>query len=315
MKDFFISYTSSDEQWAEWVEGALKEAGFTTVCMLRDFPPGSNFIVKMHRASSECRRTVLILSPAYLESDYTLIEWAAAAVEDPTGRRGKLLPVRVEECKPTGLMGPMVYCDLVGLEENEARERLLGGARAGGTVDETPPAFPGLAAFPGGAHTRPPAPAAAHSEEARAARELLSVLRTTNKTFEAQCRVRDELYDAVRQRLGVNEAPQYERFFNRFYVQMNGEEKFVHGIVRAYTENILSKQNARALDMLDLHPRLEEQVELLPELRDHLTLWLGKYQSVLKDESACLCYVGVEEGVEFPTGVEQNLRSYLEGLK
>ena len=313
MKDFFISYTHSDERWAKWVASALGGAGYTTASMAQEFAPGSNFIIEMHRAASGCRRTALLLSPAYFESEYTLVEWAAAIAEDPTGRARKLLPVRVEECRPTGLLSSIVYCDLVGLEEKEARDRLLDAARVAGAEGEDSPAFPGLTAFPGGAHTRPPAPTTGRSEEARAAKELLGVLRTTRSTFVAQCRVRNELHDAVRQRLGVKENLEYERFFKRFYSQMSGEEKFVHGIVRAYTENILSKQNARALEILDAHPRLEEHVELLPELRDHLTLWLGKYQSVLKDESACLCYVGVEERFPFPKGIDKKLQSYLEG--
>ena len=313
MKDFFISYTHTDERWAKWVEATLKAEGYTTASMASGFGPGSHFIIEMHRAASDCRRTLLILSPAYLESEYTLIEWAAAVSEDPTGSKRKLLPVRVEACKPTGLLSSMVYCDLVGLEEVESRERLLDAARVTGDADAGPAAFPGKAAFPGGARTRPAPAVADRSEGARAAKELLGVLRTSHKTFIAQCRVRNELLDAVRARLGVKEGLEYERFFNRFYGRMTGEEKFVHGIVRAYTENILSKQNARALEILDAHPHLEESVELLPELRDHLTIWLGKYKSVLTDESACLCYVGVEEGFPFPAGVEKKLQAYVGG--
>jgi hypothetical protein len=30
MKDFFISYTAKDRQWAEWVAWQLESAGFTT---------------------------------------------------------------------------------------------------------------------------------------------------------------------------------------------------------------------------------------------------------------------------------------------
>ena len=39
-----------------------------------------------------------------------------------------MLPVRVRECKPEGLLGPLVYVDLVGCKNRaEARERLLAG--------------------------------------------------------------------------------------------------------------------------------------------------------------------------------------------
>ena len=37
--DFFISYTSADRAWAEWIAWQLEAAGFTTLLQAWDFRP------------------------------------------------------------------------------------------------------------------------------------------------------------------------------------------------------------------------------------------------------------------------------------
>jgi hypothetical protein len=51
MKDFFISYNSADQTWAEWIAWQLEEAHYTTVLQAWDFLPGENFILGMHDAA------------------------------------------------------------------------------------------------------------------------------------------------------------------------------------------------------------------------------------------------------------------------
>ncbi len=53
MADFFVSYTSADEAWAEWIGFVLEEEGFTVVIQAWDFRPGSNFVLEMQRAATE----------------------------------------------------------------------------------------------------------------------------------------------------------------------------------------------------------------------------------------------------------------------
>ena len=89
-----------------------------------DFEPGSNWVLEMDRATSKAERTIAVLSPAFLESRYAQPEWAAAFRDDPEGDRRKLVPVRVRECQPDGLLGSIVYIDLVGVSEDDARRRV-----------------------------------------------------------------------------------------------------------------------------------------------------------------------------------------------
>jgi len=75
MKDFFVSYTHADRQWAEWIAWQLEEAGFTTLLQAWDFRPGTNFVNEMDRATTEAERTIAVLSPDYHTSQFAAPEW------------------------------------------------------------------------------------------------------------------------------------------------------------------------------------------------------------------------------------------------
>jgi tetratricopeptide (TPR) repeat protein len=124
---FFISYTSTDQKWAEWIAFQLEEAGYRTIIRAWDFRPGSNVVAAMDEAATRAERTISVLSPAYLASDSAFAEWAAAFRHDPKGKQGRVLPVRIQICEVEGLLGPIVSIDLVGRDEAQARERLLAG--------------------------------------------------------------------------------------------------------------------------------------------------------------------------------------------
>jgi hypothetical protein len=141
-RDFFISYTSSDREWAEWIAMQLENDGYTVFIQAWDFGAGSNFVAEMDRAAKRADRTLLVLSFAYLTSDYAFAEWVTAFRHDPTGAQRRLLPVRVQRCEVDGLLGPVVYIDLVGLDEKQAREQLLAKVKLGRAKPETV-AFPG----------------------------------------------------------------------------------------------------------------------------------------------------------------------------
>lgn len=126
-KDFFISYTSSDEKWAIWVAEELEKKGYTTVVQAWDFAPGENFVDKMHKATINCKKTIAILSQKYFDSLFTQPEWQAAFVQDPTSEKAKLIPVKISDFEPTGLLKSIIYIDLFGVESEEAVKRLIAG--------------------------------------------------------------------------------------------------------------------------------------------------------------------------------------------
>jgi hypothetical protein len=46
-RDFFISYTSADETWTEWIAWELEAAGYRVLIQAWDFRPGVNFVTAM----------------------------------------------------------------------------------------------------------------------------------------------------------------------------------------------------------------------------------------------------------------------------
>jgi tetratricopeptide (TPR) repeat protein len=143
MIDLFVSYTAADRRWAQWIAWQLEQDGYTTRIQAWDFGPGSDFIEQMQQAVIHTERTIVVLSPAYLESRFGGAEWHAVFTKDPTGEQGLLVPVRVAEVEPPGLLASRVYVDLVGLDESAARTALLDGLRGTGTRPPTAPRFPG----------------------------------------------------------------------------------------------------------------------------------------------------------------------------
>lgn len=142
MKDFFISYNKADRTWAEWIAWTLEEAGYSVVIQAWDFRPGENFPVRMQEAAKDTRHTIAVLSEDYLAALFTQAEWAAAFARDPKGEQRTLIPVRVNECEPEGILGLTIYIDLVGRSEEDAREELLEGVLKDRAKPDSAPAFP-----------------------------------------------------------------------------------------------------------------------------------------------------------------------------
>lgn len=141
--DFFITYSHNDQSWAEWIAVELERAGYCTRMQSWDFRPGDNFMEKMNTALERCYHVIGVMSEHYLVSAFTTAEWTAAYRGTLLGRQRGFIPVRVSLCDPAPLLGPIVYIDLVGADEVEARCRLLDGVAA------RVPRRPHIARFPG----------------------------------------------------------------------------------------------------------------------------------------------------------------------
>jgi|GEM_PF-1023233 len=140
--DFFISYTSADTEIAEWIAWQLEEAGYRVIIQKWDFIPGSNFVREMRGALEYAHRMIAVISDAYFKSKFAMSEWDAAFAEDPDGINRTLIPVRVEKFDVSGLAKPRIYIDIVGCDEDTARERLLEGISGERQKPTSPPDYP-----------------------------------------------------------------------------------------------------------------------------------------------------------------------------
>jgi len=145
--DFFVSAAREDEEnWGSWITWYLKEEDYRVRLDTVDVQAGAFEPDALDRAIRLSRRTIVVLSSAYLRSDKVRAAWLHAWRRDPLGLGRTLIPVRVEDCEPEGLLGGIRYIDLVGLDETQARQTLkasIRGSIEGRTRPSDPPPFPG----------------------------------------------------------------------------------------------------------------------------------------------------------------------------
>jgi hypothetical protein len=143
--DFFISHAGVDRAWAEWVDGQLRAAGYSTELDVRDWAPGANFMLAMNDALARCDRVVALYSDAYFDrSRYTTSEWVASLLFTPDNRN-RLIPLRLEDVRADvipPLLKPILYRDIFGMHPDAAREALLQAVSAPGR-DGTDQPYPG----------------------------------------------------------------------------------------------------------------------------------------------------------------------------
>lgn len=145
--DVFVSYAGPDRPWAEWAAQTLEAAGHVVLLDVWDWSPGDNVVLRMSEALERADRVLAVYSPAYFQPGrFTEHEWTPL-VGLMTGEHRRLVPVRVAPVTPPMILQPLIYRDLFGLDEEQARAQLLSAFDdpAGRGADHP---FPGAAAAP-----------------------------------------------------------------------------------------------------------------------------------------------------------------------
>jgi hypothetical protein len=149
--DFFVSYTQSDQAWAEWIAWNLEHAGYRVLIQAWDMVPGTNWVYRLDEGIRRARRTIAVASEAYLQSDWTRLEALGVLRHDPLSRDRRLLVVRVDKCSIEGPLGMIVRIDVFDLAEEAAHQALLSGverAIRGRGKPAGPGEFPGAVRMP-----------------------------------------------------------------------------------------------------------------------------------------------------------------------
>ncbi|WP_279354592.1 toll/interleukin-1 receptor domain-containing protein [Frankia canadensis] len=149
--DFVISAADRDGGWSEWLAWDLVTRDYLVHLQAWNVVPGHHEGAQLHAAISHARRMLVVLSPAYLRSPRVLAEWTAVWADDPNGMKRQLVPVRVEDCEPNGLLRGIAYIDLVGLTNDAAKAAFRRGIDAsirGWYRPRTAPPFPGPSPSP-----------------------------------------------------------------------------------------------------------------------------------------------------------------------
>jgi len=128
--------------------------------------------VNMENAVIASRHTLLVLTPAYVGSQWTLYEQILTQTQDPIGLRQRTLPVLRQPCELPTRIAMLTYVDLrEGADAGRQFARLVNAIRGGRSLP-IPPAVPvGGTVAPVVATSVAPAPAPAFNTAA--VRELL----------------------------------------------------------------------------------------------------------------------------------------------
>jgi DNA-binding winged helix-turn-helix (wHTH) protein len=152
-----------------------------------------------------------------------------------------------------------------------------------------------------------------HQEVINALIRISQYQDNTYTAFIAQASRRNELVEMIENRLGIKREQQFEKFFAGYFTQFNQQERFVCSQIRAITDTGLMQNNRAIVDTLNQHPAVLEHIEQAKALQQHLRFWLNKYESIFKvREDMCLLYVGVEDQVPYPSGVDQKIKKWIE---
>jgi hypothetical protein len=112
MKRIFISYSHQDREWVEtWLMPRLEGVGLEVCIDFRDFKIGRASVLNMEEAVETCDKTLLVLTPNWLESKWTNLEALMLQDEDPIGLEERILPLMLEKCKLPKRLSIFTYAD------------------------------------------------------------------------------------------------------------------------------------------------------------------------------------------------------------
>ena len=179
--DVFISYSHADQDWVwNWLIPRLKAEGLILCTDQESFDIGVPSLVNMENAVLASRHTLLVLTPAYVESQWTLYEQILTQTQDPIGQRQRTLPVLREPCELPPRIAMLTYVDLprgrqcrgagAPADQRDSREpHPARSATRAGRADAAPATAPPQRSTPASVVAACPSARMEHGRRARAA--------------------------------------------------------------------------------------------------------------------------------------------------
>ena len=99
MKKVFISYSHKDKEWVrDWLLPKLESAGVPVHIDFRDFEFGVPLVFNIERAIEKCAKTLLVLSPNWINSEFAQFEALMLQTQDPLNLKKRTLPLMLDQC-------------------------------------------------------------------------------------------------------------------------------------------------------------------------------------------------------------------------
>ena len=122
--DIFVSYTSSDREWAFWIAKELEELGHSPHVHEWEIGGGDDIYAWMEQRHDAADHVLCIVSDDYLKAPYSTLERTAALWQAAAKRPGFVLLVAVKPCRLPTLSDHVHRCELFGIPVDAARLRL-----------------------------------------------------------------------------------------------------------------------------------------------------------------------------------------------
>jgi hypothetical protein len=140
--DIFVSYTSSDRDWAFWIAKELQALGHAPHVHEWEINAGDSIYAWMEAHEDAADHVLCVVSDEYLKAPYSTLErngalWRAAK------QPGFALLVVVKPCKLPTLSDFIFHCELFGVPEEAARVRFRDFMKKRGAPSTV--SFPGKA--------------------------------------------------------------------------------------------------------------------------------------------------------------------------
>lgn len=310
-RTLFISYSHSDEKPHRWVErlSAFLDAVYERLPLDpwvdSRLTAGTRWEAEIEDAVERAAATILVVGTGFLKSKFIKERELPPLLKAADAKKLRLYPLVVEHVpwKHSVLRAYQAFNDpdepLEGMKEPEQNAwmnklvcKIVDDMR-----DEQ--VLSGLTAATTGSAVMD-------------LRKIRDHLEATLEAFRMQARRRNLLVGVMRDRLGITERLEYERFFNRYFDEMDAEELHEFRQIRALTEGTMHDGNRGILEILEAAPGLRDELPILAALRVHLIVWLNKYDKIFTtSERMAVLYVGVEDGVPFPRGVDGAVAHWL----
>jgi tetratricopeptide (TPR) repeat protein len=122
--DVFISHADEDEEWVDSeLLPRLEKAGLVAISK-SNFLAGANELTEIEKAALRSRKTLLVLTPAYVADEEAVLGLNITQSLDPAAFKRRMIPVIREDCEPDWRIRPLVAVDLSDNSEKEWQKLL-----------------------------------------------------------------------------------------------------------------------------------------------------------------------------------------------
>ncbi|MEM6453789.1 MAG: toll/interleukin-1 receptor domain-containing protein [Acidobacteriota bacterium] len=139
VSDAYLTYAEDDREWVEQCLVPRLEAAGRRLRRDEDLPVGGFEVEERSRAVADARKTLVVVSDAYLANRWSLLEEAVTVELDPAARKRRLIPLLRGDARLPLRIRPLVAVDLRDDGNERQWQRLLDALDPG--RDDAPPGF------------------------------------------------------------------------------------------------------------------------------------------------------------------------------